>query len=695
MNEIKQIPFFRIALPFIFGIASNVWLSLPQNFLIYLTIFFFIITLFIQIQISGKSFEKKSWFGVPVTLLLFFMGSWIAGNEYKNIGISITSQSPQTFIATVAEPVSEKAKTIRTFLEFQFVGNSTNFKTTNGKALAYVQKDSAAALLEQGDMIVFKASLQDLKSPQNPNEFDYKKYLSYHKISQQVNIKSGRWKLLAKNHGNILLNYAGKMQRQLTAIITKAGLKGDEYAVASALIIGYTDKIEPDIKKAYSASGAMHILSVSGLHVGIVFIVFNFMLTFLDKIKHGRIIKAIILFLLLWFYAAITGLSTAVVRAAAMFSFVVAGKAFNRHGNILNTIAASAVVILIFNPLYIADIGFQLSYLAVIGIVIFQPAIYNLLHVENWLLEKIWALVAVSIAAQLATLPITLYHFHQFPNYFLLTNIIVIPVSTVVLYLGLALFAASFSDFLLLWLGKALYFSVKFLNETILFIESLPYSIAENIHVSPIIVFLLFIFMIVAAIFFYSKKIRFLYLSLFMLVFIVLTNIFNTFNVMNQKQILVYSVPDNTAIDLISGNKNVLVCDVSDDDRKYQNIKHNWTHLGLVEHTKLNIGASPAFKLSDGFFVKENYILFQGNKIGIIDSRIASKKYSTRLNLDYIIYTDKKFVGISNMIKCFNSKFVIFSNLSNYKFNLLNFKYKLNGSKLYSVQKNGCYSKSL
>ena len=190
-----------------------------------------------------------------------------------------------------------------------------------------------------------------------------------------------KWISTNKNEGSFILKTSISLRDYFLNIFKQYNITGNEFAVGSALILGFEDKLNPEIISAYSSSGALHVLSVSGLHIAIIYVVLLKLLFFLDKFKNGKIIKAIILVLMLWFYACLTGLSPSVMRAATMFSFIVIAKLFNRYTNVYNTLAASALLLLIINPYLIMEVGFQLSFLAVFGIVMLQ--IYEIIPVAQ------------------------------------------------------------------------------------------------------------------------------------------------------------------------------------------------------------------------------------------------------------------------------------------------------------------------
>lgn len=227
------------------------------------------------------------------------------------------------------------------------------------------------------------------------------------------------------------------------------GIEGDEYSVAAAILLGYDDELPPELRQNYVTAGSMHVLCVSGLHVGIIFLVFSTILSFLDK--YGavfKILKFCILLLIMWTYAFIAGLAPSILRATIMISFIVIGKIIKRNGVIINSIAASAFVILAIEPEDLFNIGFQLSYAAVIGIVVLQRPIYNVFYIKNKILDKIWELTSVTLAAQFATAPFTIFYFNQFPLYFWLSNLFMTPLSTVVIIGGMIMLLVSFIPYL-------------------------------------------------------------------------------------------------------------------------------------------------------------------------------------------------------------------------------------------------------
>ena len=309
----------------------------------------------------------------------------------------------------------------------------------------------------------------------------------------------------------------------------------------------------------YSSSGAMHVLAVSGLHVGIIYLLLNSLFLFFEKFKYGKYLKAVFLILSLWAYALLTGLSPSVLRAATMFSFIIIGSALKRQTNIYNTLAASAFVLLLYNPYILLQVGFQLSYAAVLGIVYLQPKLYKLIYTKHWLLDKIWAITTVSIAAQLATFPLDIYYFHQFPNYFLLSNLFVIPLATFIIGGGVLLFVTSVIPFFpgsLAWVVNKI---LMLLNFSVQWVENLPYSLSLGISITVLETIIVYTIIILFFSSIIKWKPRLLQLSLALVIFFMILQIKEQYRTGKQQYFIVYDVPKERAIDFVDGNKNYFI----------------------------------------------------------------------------------------------------------------------------------------
>jgi competence protein ComEC len=326
-----------------------------------------------------------------------------------------------------------KAKSVKVFAKVVREGD----RQVSGQVLLYFKKDANAIELKYGDKIVANLVFKSIENIPNSN-FDYRQYLANKQIFQQAYIKSDEWKLIARNQGNYFVSIAYRYRENCRVVLQKSIQNFDAYAVASALLIGDDDDISKSVYKAYTDSGTLHVLSVSGMHVGVIYLLLVTLFGKLERNKYTKHFYFLIMLILIWLYSILSGSSASVFRAATMLTVVIIGKWINGNSPIYNSLVLSMFALLLYNPFYLTDKGFILSYLAVFGIVYLQPKILSLSKVRNIIASKVWEFTSVSIAAQIMTLPVSLFLFGKFPNYFILANWVVIPLSTIAIYLSIA-----------------------------------------------------------------------------------------------------------------------------------------------------------------------------------------------------------------------------------------------------------------
>ena len=306
----------------------------------------------------------------------------------------------------------------------------------------------------------------------NPGEFDTKAYWNNKGIYATVFVTDGDYKVIDKAPAPFYEKWRTAV-KELFNDIFSSHLNGDELAIASALVLGDKSLLSQDLRQSFGAAGAMHVLAVSGLHVGIILELLLFVFGRIPKVFSKK--RALILALLiLWTYAMIIGFPPSVVRATLMFTLLSIGRLASEESDSLNILCFSAFAMLIFEPLLIYDIGFQLSYLAMLGILTIQKPISTLFFIPNKWLKKLWDGTSVGIAAQLFTFPLTLYYFHQFPNYFLLTNIGMMIFAGIVLSLGIILLSTNWIGFIGKFIAIGFGFSIAAMLFFVQWIEGLP-----------------------------------------------------------------------------------------------------------------------------------------------------------------------------------------------------------------------------
>jgi competence protein ComEC len=310
----------------------------------------------------------------------------------------------------------------------------------------------------------------------------------------------------------------------------------------------------------------MHVLSVSGLHVGVLAMILHWLLGFIKtKNKFWNLLRIPLEIGVIWTFALISGGSSSVLRAALMFSFVILSRAFGEKISVYNTLGASALLLLTWNPYMVFDVGFQLSYLGVLGIVYFFPLIYRQLYFTNKAKDQIWQWLSVGFAAQLVTAPLSLYYFHQFPTYFWLSGILVVPLSAVVLGIGMALFSLSALglNFLVTWLGKLLWICIYGMNLALGWMKHLPFSLVQGVWVDELIVIALYLGIACFIVLYLTRQMRW-GVGLMAIVSILCMNFsWRHFDNLKQTEMQIYSIRKHTLIDIFEKKSVVSIRDTA------------------------------------------------------------------------------------------------------------------------------------
>jgi competence protein ComEC len=507
-------------------------------------------------------------FGVSVFGFIAFPIVFLAG--YVHVLTQTESKESSHFMHE-PQAISQYRVVVTAYAEqkeksWKVSGEITDIKTDqwkkiNGQVLLYFPRKDFSKPFNYGDVLLVHASPQSIPPPSNPGEFDYRRFLTFRNIYHQNFVRRGDVIFVEHNAPNILKDYAIQARLWADSVLHQYVSGEQEQAIASALVLGVTDGLDNELLNAYAATGAMHVLAVSGLHISIIYLIILWIFKPVSKTKSGKVIVAIVSLFILWAYAFITGLSPSVLRAVTMFTFIAVARATGRNTNIYNTLAASCFCLLLFDPYLIMSVGFQLSYLAVIGIVYLQPMMYELVEARTWLVDQIWTITCVSIAAQIATFALGLLYFHQFPNYFLLSNLLVIPISFGVLVIGLALLAASFIPVAAISLGFLLTWCIKLMNLSVIMVEWFPYSLIEGIYISTFQCWMLMIAITGIILMIQYKKFSYLVVAAFSTFVFVCAQWIHFNESRYVDKLTVYKVPGHSAIDLMSRGQSYFIAD--------------------------------------------------------------------------------------------------------------------------------------
>ena len=677
-------PFIRLLMPFALGIwLSFSCLNLSERGVefVLLAVVLLGITLFVIASVV-KDYKYRWVFGVILNLHLILIGVVVVHIRNDDI-----DEYCDAFVARLAECPTEKETSVKVILKMQ---------SDQGSVMAYFEKNERSLSLKYGDVIVFYEPPRLVEPPKNPEQFDYRKYLGRKGILRQVYLKNDSWEKFKWNCANPIYDFAYRLRDYLLVTIQKLGIYGDEYAVAAAILLGYDDSLPTELRQKYVAAGSMHILCVSGMHVGVIFMVFSYMFAFLDKRKSWQnVLKQSLLLLLIWIYALLAGLSPSILRSTIMLSFVILGNMLNREGVLLNSLAASAFLLLCVDPSNLFNVGFLLSYCAVVGIVMLQKSIYNLFYIKNKIFDKIWELTSVTLAAQIATAPFSIYYFHQFPTYFWLSNLFMGPVSTIVIIGGMIMLLICFIPYINIGVAFCMKWMIYLMNFVVSWIESLPLSIVKGLYINTLeFVCLLIALLLLMITIEHKRKYMVLGMISILLIFSV-SQLTRAVIQRNQMSFTVYSMNKNTAIDFVCGTEHVLMCDtmvIKEPSIATFSIENNLIKEGVFSNGNV---LSVNEKFFDNCYMQkaENLISFGGKIIGISDKNSTfGVKMPFRQHLDYYILYGKKNIDLEQLLKCYIIDLLIIDgSVPIYLSDRIKEKAKAIGQEYYDVKETGAF----
>lgn len=467
-------PILKLLLPLIVGIYLSQWCVINGLSLPFFSLFTVLVT---SVTVLLFLFFTQRNLLISLGLYASFILLGFSIHSEGNISFKTTyfgNIKGELYAATVVE-VNQSGRFYKCKVEVDEVLNKWGKEKSVGKLMLYVDTASFPVFGVNSEL-VFNAELSPIQNKNNPGDFDAKSYWNNKGYHHQAFIDA--YQLVVVGEKEARFSVFSFLNKRMNGLL-ESNLQGDALGVAKGVLLGDKSDIRMELKDAFSGAGAMHLLAVSGLHVGIFLVIIQWIMSvFFTRLP--RWVELLILLLLLWTYAGITGFSPSVNRSVTMFSFVAFGTVYGKHYSSLNGLLASAFLLLIVEPLFLFDIGFQLSYLAMLGIFLFSGAIERSLYIKHVFLKKIWIGSSVALAAQLGTFPLTLYYFHQFPNYFLVTNLGLMVFSGILLGVGLGLITLGSIPFVGAFIALLMYLVVSGLVYFIEWVNDLPYSLTRG-----------------------------------------------------------------------------------------------------------------------------------------------------------------------------------------------------------------------
>jgi competence protein ComEC len=659
-NHKGEIPFVVLIIPFLLGISMGLNFQ-PGAYATLFTILLFILGfIFIALNLVYKPLNiyKVRWIGGSlISLILFLFGciSVICYNELNRPDHFSKMPARYIVIKINKEPILKNGLLRFTADVKESIINGKHIPV-NGNLLITI-KDTSAKSLYYGDELLIPSNYKPVDPPFNPAEFNYKTYLAHQNIHYQSFLYPHQYAVIAHNIGNPVIAYSLRLRQQLVQKF-KANIHDTAaIAVASTIILGYKADMSNDVLQAYSKTGTIYILTVSGAQVAVIYLMLSWVLSFLWRYKYGKLLRAIIIISLLWYYALLTGFSPAVCRAVVMVSLIVIGKTYSRYINSLNILAVSAFLLLLYDPYFITEVGFQLSYIAIAGLIIFRPVVYNLLKFKNKWADRLWNLCSLSIAAQVVTFPLSAFYFHQFPVYFLVSNLFVFIPVTVIMYIGFIYLLLPQISIISKALGYILEHTILLMNKVLMVMEHAPFVSINKIWLSTVEYLLLYAIIISLFYYLYYKRSWLLKTCLVYLLVLSISISFKRIETQRSNTLAFLNLHKHVVIVLKHGNSAVIISDLCDTDKNYRYSIQPYLDSSMVNNiTVINLQQDmrSAFMLKKG-----NLIQFMGKRILIFNKSLSDATLDKKVKTDYIYLTNNPYTAINSINKNYDCQLLV------------------------------------
>ncbi len=475
----KKIPFFRIAGCVLIGILTDElitlsilsWLIIICSSILILAIFNFFTP-----AISWRIGYIK---GVAIILLLYSFG-----------GICNQLRSPKNSNHTIDNHqyhlllINEEAKHSKTNSRYEVNIYSIEKRHFRFLSKGYLYTNNTNCKnIEQGDLLITKNKVNEIVEKNNPGAYNFAKQSSLKGIFYTININDTLEYGLLNHKKSRLKTFIEKSRAKITTLLKKSLNNDKTIGLAEAMLIGFRDDLDRELLSSYINTGVVHIIAISGMHLGLIFLMINFFTKILIGKKRTSISGILITIPILWLFSLLTGGSASVIRSAIMLTIILISTFLKKSSNGLNTLIASAFILFVDNPCIVYDLGFQLSYAAVLSILIFDPLIKKLVYVKNDILKKGWEMISITLAAQILTTPISVFYFHQFPILFLFTNLVAIPLSSIILLTEIALCVFGQVGISVNLIAKIVNSLINFLNDYIHRMEKIPFGMIKHIYI--------------------------------------------------------------------------------------------------------------------------------------------------------------------------------------------------------------------
>ncbi|BAV09329.1 competence protein ComEC [Filimonas lacunae] len=652
--ELRKIPFGRILLAFMAGIVFQFYIK--ASLLVLLPVAAVVaICLVVCLLLPAQYRYAIRWLqGGGILLAIAIAGCvvvWGQNIQQQRNWFGVRYQPGALLLAMVNEPPVSKPNSLKAVAVVNSIASDSVWQPATGKIILYFKKDSTATVPAYGTIILIHKTLQPIMGMGNPGGFNYARYCSMQQLYHQVYLQPEDYTVISNMGGSRWWKWLYTLRTSALAIIHRYIPDTQVAGIAAALLMGYRDELDKGLMQAYADTGVVHIIAISGMHLAMIYGMLVMVLAKAGNNGYLRWAKPLLALSVLWLFTLLSGAAPSIVRSAIMFTCIILGEAIGKKHRNINNLAASAFCLLVYDPLYLWDAGFQLSYAAVAGIMLFYRPLYHYIQTQNRLLDYIWQLTAVTLSAQVFTLPVILYYFHQFPVYFVITNMIVVPLSGIILYAEIFLIITAWCTPLATLCGAFITTCMIAMNAFIQHMQQLPCALISSIAFTGWQAALLVGIIVCASFGCWQRSARAWLAAAVLSSIMALIYAIDIIHTRQQQKLVVYNIPHMSAVELVCGNTgywagdstlhtNSAVCN--------QYIKP--THMLWHVQQNCQVAALQPVAL----------FTYAGKKIALANHKITAPAGNSPVNVDILIIGGTAGYDVKQLAAIFRAKQVVF-----------------------------------
>ena len=653
--SLRKIPL----LPFLTAFAIGIWLEYCFNYTLRLLLLLYIVSVvicFVYSLLSSHIRFAARYVYATVLLLAFVVAGALVlykNNPENNRHFAGNFTDVPAYLIRLNEPLTQKPKTYKSAGSIERILVNGKWLHTKSDAFIYFRKDSTANELGIGSQIVVTKKLQGIANNGNPGEFDYAAYCHRNGIYFQSFLNKNEYAVLPENNATFWETSLNNTRQWIIRQIDKNVPDAEARSVAKALLIGYRGDLDKDVLQAFANAGVIHIIAISGMHLILIGGIFIWLLSPLKRLKHGRFMHTCIVLMIVWAFTFIAGAVPSITRAAVMFTVLLSANLINRKYTIYNALAFSAFLLLVINPYNLWDAGFVLSYAAVLSIVLFYTIIYKRIYFQNKILQGLWNLVAMSLSAQIITLPFVLFFFHRFPVLFLLANIVAVPLSGIILYIEMLMIMLAFVPPVSLFTGRIVQVLILLFDAVTKFIGNVSFATIDFADITIVQMALLFIAMTGLYFLMAARYRNGFTLFVACLAGCIIIGLAKYIRQDGQQKIVVYNVARHYVLDVVQRHHLQ-----SFSDTLFDNVSDEYNYTLKPARQHFNVVSDTSQLAAHAHFPVIEY----GNKRLFVLDKNSATLTDAAGNIDVVIVSKNRYIDFVKMKQRFPTAVFVFTN---------------------------------